>query len=92
MTKLSGVNVGSSDQNIEIGVKRLERDYEHWKMFYGWFEVRNPFNMEDGNLHSLLSGVVFVHGKDTVNCDEAESIGDRIHKSLNDVNFTEVKP
>ena len=49
---------------IEIGVKRLEYYYEHRKMFYDWFEVRNPFSMKDGILHSLSSGVVSVHGKD----------------------------
>ena len=90
MAALSDVKIGSKYQNIEIGTSWLERDYDHCNKFYNWFELRNPFQMNDGNLHSLSSGIVSVYGSDPVNCDEAESIGVRIQANLDGVNFTEV--
>ena len=51
--------------------------------------TRNPFNIDDEGLHSLSTGVVAVHGKDVVNCDEAEIIRSKIQESLDKVTFTD---
>ena len=91
MIKLSDVNVGSRDQNIDMGTKRRECNYTDCQKFYDWFTTRNPFNMKDGNLCSLSSGVVSVKGNDNVNCDEAEIIGARIQDSLDNLKFSEAK-
>ena len=48
--------------------------------------TRNPFNIDDDDLHSLSTRVVAVHENDTVNCDEAEIIGSKIQESLDKVN------
>ena len=40
----------------------------------------NPFNMKDGNLYSLSTGIVSVHGKDKAKCEEGEEIGGRVQK------------
>ena len=51
--------------------------------------TRNPFNIHDEDLPSLSNGFVAVHGKDAVNCDEAEIKGSKIKKTLDKVNFTD---
>ena len=57
MIKLSGASIGSRDQNIDMGMKRRNCDYDHCKQFFNWFEIRNPFNIKDGNLYSLSTGI-----------------------------------
>ena len=47
--------------------------------------------MDTNDLHSLLTGVVSVKGIDNVNCEDAEAIGARIHKMLDNVNLAEAK-
>ena len=91
MINLSGVQIGSIDQNIELGNKRIERDNNDCLKFYHWFDLRNPFKVNDKNLHSMSSGLVSKHGSDVVNCEEAESIGAHIQASLDGVKFTETK-
>ena len=91
MAKLSGVSTGSRDKKIDIGTTRRKRDMNDCQKFYNWFEIRNPFNMKDGNLYTLSTGIVSVHGKDKVNCEEAEEIGGRVQESLNDIKFSETK-
>ena len=91
MTKLSGVSTGSRDQNIDMGTTRRKRNNNDCQKFYNWFEIRNPFSMKDGNLYSLSTDIVSVHGKEKVNCEEAEEIGARVQESLNDLKFSETK-
>ena len=89
MVQLSGVKVGSADQNIDMGMNHRNKDQDDCQKFYEWIEVRNPFNMVDNNLHSLSTGCISVKGKDRVNCEEAESIGESIQKKLDGTLFTE---
>jgi hypothetical protein len=91
MTSLSGVKVGTSEQHLEMGFNRRLSDFEDSRKFFEWFETRNPFTYEDTNLHSLSTGVVSVIGKDMVNCENAEAIGQSIQQSLDNVNFTDAK-
>ena len=55
------------DQNIDMEMKRHNCDYDHCQQFFKWFKIRNPFNMKDGNLYSLLKGYVSLYCKDSVN-------------------------
>ena len=89
MISLSGVNTGSSDQSKETGFARRICDFDDCNKIYIWFGTRNSLNIDDEDLHSLSTGVVAVHGKDAINCDEAEIIGSKIQESLDKVNFTE---
>ena len=91
MIKLWGVSIGSKDQYIGMGMERRNCDYDHSQQFFNWFEIRNSFNMKDGNLYSLSTGLVSVYGKDPVNCDEAEIIGARVQESFDDSSFTQIK-
>ena len=89
MISLSGVNTGSSDQNKEMGFARRSCDFDDYNKLYNWFVTRNPFNINNEDLHSLSAGVVAVHGKDAANCDEVEVIGSKIQETLDKVNFTD---
>ena len=91
MVKLSGVHTGSSNQNIDMGINRRNKDNDDCQKFFEWIEVRNPFNMVDNNLHSLSTGCVSIKGNDRVNCDDAECIGASVQKKLDDTLFTEAK-
>ncbi|KAG1665078.1 hypothetical protein GQR58_019552 [Nymphon striatum] len=91
MSSLSGVKASSSEQHAEMEFKRRSRDYQDCEKFFSWFESRNPFHFEDADLHSLSTGSVSVCGTDNVNCENAESIGECIQKSIDEVNFTEAK-
>ena len=72
-------------------MNRRNKDQDDCQKFYEWIEVRNPFNMVDNNLHSLSTGCISVKGKDRVNGEEAESIGESIQKKLDGTLFTEGK-
>ena len=89
MTSLSGIKVKTSEQHADMGLKRRKKDFEDCQKFFNWFESRNPFNMEDSNLHSLSTGVVSVLGEDIVNCDIAEDVGLLIQNSLDNINLKE---
>ena len=88
MISLSGVNTGSSDQNKEMGFAWRICGFDDCNKIYNWFVTRNSFNIDD-DLHSLSSRVTVVHGKDAVNCDEAEIIRSKIQENLDKVNFTD---
>ena len=90
MINLSGVNTGSSDQNKEMGFARRICDFNDCNKIYNWFITRNPFNIDDEDMHSLSTGVVAVHGKHVINCDETEIIGSKIQERLDKVNFIDV--
>ena len=77
----AGLNVQSDTGNKELGVTRRARDVEHTNAFYKWLSVRNPFLVEDEHLYSLSSGIV-ADSNDSVNCERAEEIGQRIQKSF----------
>ena len=74
-----------------MGMKRRNCDWDHFQQFFNWFEIRNPFNMKNGNLYSLLTGVGSVHGDDSVNFVQVETIGARVQQSFDDSKFTEIK-
>ena len=74
-----------------MGMKRRNCDWDHFQQFFNWFEIRNPFNMKNGNLYSLLTGVDSVHGDDSVNFVQAEIIGTRVQQSFDDSKFKEIK-
>ena len=91
MIKRSGVSIGSRGQNIDMRMKRCNCDYDHCQQFFNWLEIKNSFNMKDGNLYSLSTGLVSVYGKDTVNCNQAGIIGTHVQESFDDSKFTKIK-
>ena len=87
MMTLSGLNLKSSEQHIDMGESRRKRDYEDYKMFRDWLEQRNPFTSVDEHLHSLTSGWVSISGEDLVNCERSENIGASIQQTLDGQNL-----
>ena len=80
--ELSGLTLKSSEQHIEIGPTRKNRDYQDGTKFREWLEQHNPFSFEDAHLHSLSTGWVSMVGEDEVNCEKAEDLGLAIHQKL----------
>ena len=69
---LSGLDLKSSEQHIDMGESRRKRDHEDYKIFRDWLEQRKPFTFVDEHLHSLTSGWVSISGEDLVNCERSE--------------------
>ena len=82
MMDVSGLTVKTSEQHTDASESRRKRDLEDFTRFKNWLKERNPFTITNTNLQSLSAGWVSITGKDKVNCDEAESIGNAIHQTL----------
>ena len=91
MTTLSNVKVTSSEQHVDFGKKRRTKDFSDCEKFYSWFECRNPFTIQESDLYSLSTGLVSIIGKDEVNAEDSESIGQSIQQLLDNMPFTEAK-
>lgn len=89
MIKLSGVSIGSRDQNIDTGMKRRNCDYDQCQQFFNWFKIKNLY----GRWQSIfyINRSFSVYGKDPVNCDQAGIIGTCVHKCFDDSEFTKIK-
>ena len=53
-----------------------------------WLQERNPFGFEDENLHSLSTEIISMTSKDSVNCEDAEELGLKIQKELDNVSLS----
>ena len=71
----------------EIGKSRIKQDYQDCLKFYDWLFLRNPFHIPDENLHSLSSGMMSIRGKDDVNCERAEDVGNDIQAALDNISY-----
>ena len=90
MTTLSKTAFTSSEQYIELGTARRSKDYVDFNKFKDWLLKRNTFVYNDDLLRSLSTGI-FVKSSDEVNCDMAEQIGRKIHRSIDNVKLTDAK-
>jgi hypothetical protein len=79
-----------AEQHIESGNARCNRDYQDLQKLITWFESNNPFNGCNSHLCSLSSGVVAADS-DNITCDDAESVGEAVMKSMDGLPFTDVK-
>ena len=91
MTSLTGIKNVSSEQHKEMSTGRKKVDFSDATKFYQWFEIRNPFTCKSSDLYSLSNGTVSISGKDKVNCENAEIIGENIQKGLDGIAFTNAK-
>ena len=88
LMQLTGAQIQSSEQHIEMGPTRRQHDFQDAKKFYNWFTNRNPFFIEGEHLYGLTNGLVSVIEKDDVNCERAEEVGRDIQLSLNNCTYT----
>ena len=58
MNQLAGSTIKTTEQHVDLGHSRCIRDQEDWKRFKTWLLMRNSFEYNDTNLHSLDSGFV----------------------------------
>ena len=79
MTSVTEHYHNTSDQHEELGKSRIRRDFDDLQKILEWFEVLNPFDSTRTSLQSLSSGLV---ADESVNCDDAEEAGMKIHAKL----------
>ena len=84
MTTISNLKHKTSEQHIELGISRSKRDFEDLSNIQEWFNLHEPFNLNELRLRSLSSGLTGAGG-DGVNCDKTEQVGAQIQKKLDNV-------
>ena len=84
MREITNTARQSSEQHVELGSSRYQRDFEDLKKILGWLEKFDPFDVSDQHLRSLSSGLA-VQLEDKINCDDAESVGRTIQNELDNV-------
>ena len=81
MCNLTGLQNNTSEQHIELGVSRVNRDNDDLGKLQNWLKIHNPFDKNETALKSLSTGLIV--GDDIrVNCDEAERVGQSIQEKL----------
>ena len=88
MINLTGIFTKSSEQHIDLRPSRRKQDKEQGLKFTAWLQERNPFGFEDENLHSLSTEIISMARKDSVNCEDAEELGLKIKKELDNVSLS----
>lgn len=81
MTSLTKNRHITGEQHVELRTTRRTRDESDLNKVSEWFEVHNPFDISDDALRNLSTGTRAVLG-DGINCDDAEDVGARIQKTL----------
>jgi hypothetical protein len=47
----------TNQEHVDMGVSRVRRDVVDMKKFEDWLDVNDPFDVRDGRLRSLSTGV-----------------------------------
>ena len=82
MSQLTRAVCKTSEQHHELGASRRKQDYAHFQKMLDWISIRNPFLIPGENLQSISTGLMSSSQVDNVNCEQAEVIGAKIQKSL----------
>lgn len=90
MTSLTCKKHETSDQHVDMGKTRQTRDTDDLHKLIAWFDDNTPYDPEVKELKSLSTGLTSKTG-DKINCDEAESVGQRIQCEMDDVAFSGAK-
>ena len=90
MSEITDSKHETSEQHIELGKSRVSRDNIDLNKIITWLKNCNPFCPIDPNLRCLHTGMSSIKGHDTINCDNAEDVGQRIHEQINEKNFNEI--
>ena len=81
MSILTGLQLQTSEQHIELGTSRIKHDNSDLIKVQNWFEKHDPLDQSEPNLNSLSSGVI-ASTESGCNCDKIEKVGEKIQKSL----------
>ena len=90
MREITGTPRLSSEQHVEFGSTRCNRDFDNLTKVYLRFQQFNLFNIKDERLRFLSSELAVKPG-DQVNCDDAESVGRKIQEQIDNVAVTKAK-
>ena len=88
LLELTDTKSYSSGKHVELGASRMKIDHEDCEKFCGWLRQRNPFVITNPNLHSLSTGIVSIAGKDDVDCERAEEIGQLIQSTFSNLSYS----
>ena len=88
MSSLTSLLHVSSEQHVEFCVSRKRRDNIDLQKMISWFNYHNPFLITDPCLKSLSTGIITT---EEINCDDAETVGENIQKSLDNLTVEEAK-
>ena len=89
MSSLTTVNRVSSEQHVELGATRKQRDQKDMSSFMLWLQSHNPFDTTSKELRSISCGLTANEG-DKINCDDAETVGRKLQEKLDGVCFENV--
>ena len=78
MQKFTTVDYHTSDQHVESGLSRKERDQKDRLKFLSFLQERSPF-VEEVSLRNIETGV---EGDPSVNVDTAKEVGDQVIASM----------
>ena len=87
MTDVTGLVHRTSDQHVELGSTRCNRDVGDFNTILKWLAQNNPFDIQRPKVTSLSSGLTASDG-DGVNCDEFEEVGLLLGENLMKSNIT----
>ena len=88
MTYVTGLVHRTSDQHVELGSTRCNRDVGDLNTILKWLAQHNPFDIQRLELRSLSSGLTVSDGNG-VNCHEVEEIGFLLQGKLYDFKYHE---
>lgn len=88
MTSLTDIKHKTSEQHMELGTSRSNRDFADLHTIQGWLDQHEPFNLNEPRLRSLSSGLTASDG-DGINCEKTEEVGAHIQKQLDNVNIVD---
>jgi len=76
-TTLTGLNHHTSNQHIDLGTSRSNRDFHDLNSIQQWFDQHEPFDLTEHRLQSLSSGLITT-ADDCISCHKVEEIGGKI--------------
>ena len=80
MTSVMKSTFAKSEQHVELGFLRKNRDVSDLSKIQAWYREHN----RDSELRSLSTGIC---NDGTVNCDNSEKVGKKIQEQLDNVYF-----
>ena len=78
MTSMTNVKHKTSEQHMELGTSRSNRDFADLHNIQQWLNQHEPFDLNEPRLRSLSFGLM-ASGGDGVNCDKTEEVGDSLN-------------
>lgn len=88
IVEVTGTQMYSTRQHIELGTSRRKLDFADCRKLYDWLKQRHPFLITSENLHSLSTGLVSIKDKDDVSCERAEEVGKLIQSTFDNQPFS----